>query len=33
MNKFNIMLEQQNKIMRLNDDNNSFKKELASITS
>ena len=33
MNRFNIMLEQQQSIMKLSDDNNSFKKELASITS
>ena len=33
INKFNIMLEQQQNIMKLRDDNNTFKKELASITS
>ena len=33
MNRFNIMLEQQQSIMKLSDDNNNFKKELASITS
>lgn len=33
MNKFNIMLDQQQSIHKLNDDNNSFKKELASITT
>ena len=32
INKLNIMMEHQESIMRLNDDNNSFKKELASIT-
>ena len=33
MSKFDIMLEQQQSIMKLRDDNTSFKKELASITS
>ena len=33
MTKFDIMLEQQQSIMKLRDDNTSFKKELASITS
>ena len=33
MDKFNIMLDQQQSIMKLSDDNNSFKKELASLTS
>ena len=33
IDRFNIMLEQQQSIMKLSDDNNSFKKELASITS
>jgi Skp family chaperone for outer membrane proteins len=33
MTKFDIMLEQQQSIMKLSDDNTSFKKELASITS
>ena len=32
IDKFNIMLEQQHSIMKLSDDNNSFKKELASIS-
>ena len=33
MNKYNIILDQQQNIMKLRDDNNSFKRELASITS
>ena len=33
MNRFDIMLEQQQSIMKLSDDNNSFKKELAALTS
>ena len=33
LNRFNIMLEQQKNIVNLSSDNNSFKKELASITS
>lgn len=33
IDRFNIMIEQQQSIMKLSDDNNSFKKELASITS
>ena len=33
MKKFNIMLEHQQSILKLSDDNNSFKKELVSITT
>ena len=33
INKLNIMIENQESIMKLSNDNNSFKKELASITS
>ena len=33
MTKFNIMLDQQQSILKLKDDNNIFKKELASLTS
>jgi hypothetical protein len=33
MDKFAIMMEQQNSIMKLSDDNNIFKKELVSITT
>jgi exonuclease VII large subunit len=33
MTRFSIMMEQQESIMKLRDDNNSFKRELASITS
>jgi hypothetical protein len=32
MNKFNIMLDQQQSILKMKDDNNSFKKELVTIT-
>jgi hypothetical protein len=32
MNKFNIMLDQQQNILKLKDDNNNFKKELVTIT-
>ena len=31
--RFNVMIEQQQSIMKLSDDNNSFKKELVSLTS
>ena len=31
--RFNVMIEQQQSIMNLSDDNNSFKKELVSLTS
>ena len=31
--KFNIMLQHQESIMKLRDDNNTFKRELASMTS
>ena len=33
MTKFTIMLDQQQSILKLKDDNNTFKKELASLTS
>ena len=33
INKFNIMLDQQQSIFKIKDDNNSFKKELASLTT
>lgn len=33
IDRFNVMLEQQQSIMKLSDDNNNFKKELASITT
>ena len=33
MTKFDIMLEQQQSIMKLRDDNNTFKKELVAITT
>ena len=33
MGRFTIMLQQQESIMKLRDDNNTFKKELASMTS
>ena len=33
MTKFNIMLDPQQSILKLKDDNNTFKKELASLTS
>jgi len=33
INKFSLMMEQQESIMKLSDDNCNFKKELASITS
>jgi hypothetical protein len=33
MNKFSIIMEQQENIMKLQDDNNNFKKELVSITT
>jgi hypothetical protein len=33
IDKFNIMVEQQQNILKLKDDNNSFKKELATITT
>jgi len=33
VNRFNVMMEQQQSIMKLSDDNNSFKKELVSLTS
>jgi hypothetical protein len=32
INKFNIMLDQQQNIFKMNEDNNSFKKELATLT-
>ena len=32
INKFNIMLDQQQSIFKMKDDNNSFKKELATLT-
>jgi hypothetical protein len=33
VDRFNVMMEQQQSIMKLSDDNNSFKKELVSLTS
>jgi len=33
MGRFNVMIEQQQSIMKLSDDNNNFKKELAAITT
>jgi hypothetical protein len=33
VDRFNMMMEQQQSIMKLSDDNNSFKKELVSLTS
>jgi hypothetical protein len=33
INKFNIMLDQQQSILKIKDDNNSFKKELVSLTT
>ena len=33
MGRFNVMMEQQQSIMKLSDDNNNFKKELAAITT
>ena len=33
IDRFNVMMEQQQSIMKLSDDNNSFKKELVSLTS
>ena len=32
MDKFDIMMEPQQSILKIKDDNNSFKKELASLT-
>ena len=33
LDRFNVMMDQQQSIMKLSDDNNSFKKELVSLTS
>ncbi len=33
MDKFDIMINPQQSIMKMNDDNTSFKKELASLTT